>query len=122
MTPDPRETAALLAAPPAVQEALRRVEPGWAPAPDGGVDTWELRAWCRDPAWPWLPVDPTAIVAEAARIAGVRAWWIDHLRDGSTLIRLAGPSDDMPGPDAVDGPTPRLAAIALLRAVVEGRP
>jgi hypothetical protein len=122
MTPDPREIAAVLAAPEPVREALRRCGgPGWFALsehqPQLHVEAWPHYA----PVWAWLPVDPTAIVAEAARIAGVQAWWIDHLRDGSTLIRLAGPSDDMPGPDAVDGPTPRLAALALLSAVVGSR-
>ncbi len=125
MSPDPREIAAVLAAPEPVREALRRCEgPGWVftwvptinYAPSVSVALELCGGPGAEPAQerpfrPWLPVDPTAIVVEAARVVGWRRGWVletwnDGYRAGS------------PHGYHRDGETPRLAAIALLTAVL----
>jgi hypothetical protein len=118
MTPSPAEIAAVLAAPPAVQEALRRVEgPGWRLYHSGAPVLAEAPAVRADVRW--LPVDPTAIVAEAGRLHALRwdkqytAMQGVELEDGRWWARIG-----MGAPEGEWGDSPRLAAIALLSAVV----
>jgi hypothetical protein len=139
MQPDPREIAAVLAAPEPVREALRRCEgPGWSHTGatyvveeqvhgSTGETMWGRRDIdARDPgAWelaikpdglmPWLPVDPTAIVVEAARTFGT-SWSIEP------VVGMGGPRYRAwtARGEVTYGETPRLAALALLTAVLAG--
>ena len=116
MTPHPDEIAAVLAAPEAVREALRRCEgPGWGidaqPPFDAERPGLHLLAEARDCGFPWLPVDPCAIAAEAARLKSYALQRITVARD--TRGWWAGwPHARWRAPSA------RLAALRLLVAVV----
>lgn len=130
--PSAAEVAAVLAAPEPVREALRRVAgPGWALLPP----TWEE---CVDPHHPdppspedccawllgssgcegarewrakgaaWLPVDPTAIAADAGRRKHRDAWVYEHGGDWFADAGIWSGS----------GESARLAAVRLLIAVL----
>lgn len=114
MSPDPREIAAVLEAPEAVREVLRRIDGlGVAVRPDGRT---YLCAATFMAGRPWLPLSETAILAEATRLAGTPgAWTLESLhRDGVEHGATA-----TVGGLTASGATPRLAAIAVLRAVLD---
>ena len=114
---NPREIAAVLAATDAVREALRRCDgPGWELRHGRAIALCGNPDEADDTRGPWLPVDPTTIVMEAARLAGslhhgdppaIRQYGGDWVAETHWTLRT--------------GSTPRLAALALLAAIVEGR-
>jgi hypothetical protein len=120
--PTDAEIAALLAMPDGAREALKGCAGAfWCiqPHPEGLHSHHVLARWRKGWAGEPLPCNPLEIVRVAGERAGSPAFHIQFIDDDGWRAVILGASDEELIDAAAEGPTPHLAALALLAAVWE---